>query len=438
MGLWVEKLEVGVDLEGQVGDVVVDAHRETRSGSVLRQLVVDGLGHGGGELLAGKAVATADQHRHDIPVPASHGFPDRGGNVEEQRFASRTGFLGAVQDCDLPHGGGQRVQEVFLRERPVEPHEQDTHLLPRLVEVPDYGDHRLDARTHDHHHPVGLGVTVVLHQGVLATRDLRESFHRLGENPGNGVVVAIRGLTGLEVGVRVLRGTANEGILGAQCSGTVLANQVGGNQVAQLVVGELDEGVEFVTGAETVEEMHERQPGTQGRQMRHGRHVVGLLHRCGTEHAAPRLTHGHHVLVVAENRQPLRSQGPRRDVEDRGGQLPGDPVHVGDHQQQALRGGEGGGQGPALEGTVHGAGCSALGLHLDDGGDRTEDILTPVGGPLIGQFGHGGAGGDRVDGAEFAQPVGDVRRGLVAVDDGALVHHWPSGIISMACTGHCS
>ena len=438
MGLRIEELEVGVDIEGQVGDVVVDAHREARPGTVLRQLVVDRLGHGGGELLAGQAVAATGQHRHHLPVPAGHGFPDGGGDVEEQRLAPRSGFLGAVQDGDLPHGGGQRGQEVFFREGPVEPHEQSTHLLPHLVEVLDHRDHRLYPRTHDHHHPVGLGVTVVLHQGVVTARDLLEAFQHLGEDPGHGVVVAVRGLAGLEVGVRVLRGTPDERVFGAQRPGAVFADQVGGNQFTQLVVGEFDEGVEFVAGAETVEEVHERQPGAQGRQMRDGRHVVGLLHRRGAEHAAARLAYGHHVLVITEDRQALRGQGTRRDVEDRGGQLPGDPVHVGDHQQQALRGGEGGGQGPALEGAVHGSGGASLGLHLDDGGHRAEDVPAPVGGPLVGQFGHGGTGGDRVDGAEFAQPVGDVGGGLVAVDDGALVHRWPSGIISMACTGHCS
>jgi hypothetical protein len=42
-------------------------------------------------------------------------------------------------------------------------------------------------------------------------------------------------------------------------------------------------------------------------------------------------------------------------VEDGAGQLARDLVHIGDHQQQALRGGEGGGQRAGLQRAVHGS-----------------------------------------------------------------------------------
>ncbi len=45
-------------------------------------------------------------------------------------------------------------------------------------------------------------------------------------------------------------------------------------------------------------------------------------------------------------------------------------------------------------------------------------------------------GRDRVDAADLVQAVRGRCGGLVAVDGGA--HQTPSGIISMACTGHCS
>ena len=47
------------------------------------------------------------------------------------------------------------------------------------------------------------------------------------------------------------------------------------------------------------------------------------------------------------------------------GQLAGDLVHVGDHQQQALRRGEGGGERAGLQRAVEGAGGAAFALHLD-------------------------------------------------------------------------
>ena len=52
--------------------------------------------------------------------------------------------------------------------------------------------------------------------------------------------------------------------------------------------------------------------------------------------AKPVAAHGHHVLVVAEDRQRMRGERPRRHMEDRWRQFAGDLVHVRDHQQQAL------------------------------------------------------------------------------------------------------
>ncbi len=58
------------------------------------------------------------------------------------------------------------------------------------------------------------------------------------------------------------------------------------------------------------------------------------------------------------------------NVKDRRRQFAGDLVHVGDHQQQSLRGRERGGQRPGLQGTMDGAGSAPFGLQFDDGGHR--------------------------------------------------------------------
>ena len=88
---------------------------------------------------------------------------------------------------------------------------------------------------------------------------------------------------------------------------------------------------------------------------------------------------GHDVGVVAEDRQRVGGQRARRDVDDERRQLAGDLVHVGDHQQQALRGREGRGQRAGLQRAVDGAGGAAFGLHLDHLRDRAPDVLLPLG-----------------------------------------------------------
>ena len=93
------------------------------------------------------------------------------------------------------------------------------------------------------------------------------------------------------------------------------------------------------------------------------------------------LAAGHHIGVVAEDRQRVRRQRARRDVHDERRQLAGDLVHVGDHQQQALRRGERRRQRAGLQRAVDGAGGAALGLHLGHLRDRAPEVLAPLARP---------------------------------------------------------
>ena len=120
--------------------------------------------------------------------------------------------------------------------------------------------------------------------------------------------------------------------------------------------------------------------------------------------------------MVAENRKRLGRQRARRNVEDRGGQLAGDLVHIGDHQQQALRGGEGGSERAGLQCAVQRARRAAFALHLDHRGHRAPDVRFQLGGPLVGPFAHGRRGRNRVNGDDFVDLVGHIGRGFIAVD----------------------
>ena len=176
--------------------------------------------------------------------------------------------------------------------------------------------------------------------------------------------------------------------------------------------------------------------GSQGGRLRHQREVVRLLHGCRREQGEAGLPDRHHVRVVTEDRQPLRRERPGGDVQHGRGQLTGDLVHVRDHQQQALRGGERGAQRPALQRAVQRAGGTAFALHLHDRRHVAPHVRLALAGPLVGEFRHRRRRGDRVDAADLVEPVRDRCGRLVAVERRA--HHSGSGSISMACTGHCS
>jgi hypothetical protein len=93
---------------------------------------------------------------------------------------------------------------------------------------------------------------------------------------------------------------------------------------------------------------------------------MGLLDRVGGQQGKSGLADGHDVLVVAENGEGMGGDGAGGDMQHAGQQLAGHLVHVGDHQQQALGGGEGAGQRTGRQRAVDGGGGTGFALKLSD------------------------------------------------------------------------
>ena len=154
---------------------------------------------------------------------------------------------------------------------------------------------------------------------------------------------------------------------------------MGGDQIlvdhgAESSGGELFDLGDFVGGAEAVEEVEEGHARFEGGGLGDERHVHDFLDGVGGEHGEAGGARGHDVAVVAEDGERVRGERAGGDVEDRGGEFAGDLVHVRDHQQQALRCREGGGERPRLQGAVQRAGGAAFALHLDDRGHGAPDV----------------------------------------------------------------
>ena len=103
-------------------------------------------------------------------------------------------------------------------------------------------------------------------------------------------------------------------------------------------------------------------------------------------------------------------------MDHRGGELTGDFVEVGEHQQQPLGGGEGGGEGPRLQRPVHDAGGAGLALHLHHLGHRAPEVGPALTGPAIGPLAHRRRRGDRVDRHHLVEAIGHPRHRFVAID----------------------
>ena len=397
-------------LQAGAGHVVVDAHGEV----VLHfagQVVIHSLDHGGVELLGAQAVTAA----HDLDVRAA-GFHQRGAHIGVQRLAQRAGLLGAVQNGDGLAGGGDSGHQVLHAEGTVEVNLDQAQLFTLLVEVVDGLFDGLAAGAHGDDDPLGIGSAHILEQLVLAAHQLGDLLHDLFHDFGHGVVVLVGGFTVLEVDVGVLGGALLMRMLRIQGALAEGLHLVPGNHGLDVLVVDGVDLLHFVAGTETVEEMQERHAALQRGQMSDQSQVHGFLNAVGGQHGETGLTAGHHVAVITENAQGMSGQSTGADMENARQQLAGDLVHVGDHQKQALAGGEGGGQRAGNKAAVHGARRARFGLHFAYMDGLAEKILRAFSRPLIHDLRHGRGRGDGVNGCHVAERIRNVANGGIAVN----------------------
>ncbi len=379
------------------------------------------LGHGKGEVLE-----HADDHRGSgvfrrQAIAAAH---DEGGvllavesflNVKVEGFAGGAGFLGAVKHGDALGGGGDGGHQVLHRERTVEVYRNEAHLLALGQHVVDGFLGGLGNGTHGDDDAVGILGAIVVEQVVFTAGDFRNLGHVFLHDFGHGLIVAVAGLAVLEENVAVFSHAAGYGSLGSEGAAAELCQRVAVEKRSQVILLKHLDFLDFVRGTETVEEVYERYARLDGRQVGDAGKVHYFLNRALGQHGEAGLSHGHYVLVVAENRQGVRGDGAGRNVEYGRQHLAGDFIHVGNHQQQTLRCGVGGGQRTGLQRAVHGAGGAALALHFLHHYSFAKDVFATCGSPFVNVFCHRRRGGDGVNGGHFREHVAHVGGCLVTV-----------------------
>ena len=243
---------------------------------------------------------------------------------------------------------------------------------------------RLGPRAHEHDHPLGVGRAHVVEQVVAAAGQPGEPVHVLLDDAGAVEVVLVDRLASLEVHVGVLAGAADGRPVGSHGPLSHRQHELLVDHGPQRVVAQELELLHLVRSAETVAEVDERHPRPQrGRRADQGQ-VVRLLHRARGEQGEPGLPHRHDVLVVAEDAERLRGERTGGHVPAGGRELTRDLVHRGDHEQQALAGGERGAERPGLERAVHGRRRPSLRLHLDHHRHRSPQVLLAGSAPGVG------------------------------------------------------
>ena len=111
------------------------------------------------------------------------------------------------------------------------------------------------------------------------------------------------------------------------------------------------------------------------------------------------------------------------DMKYAGEQLAGNFIHIGDHQKQALGGGEGGGQAAARKRTVDSGGRTRFRLHGADGHDLVEQVSASGRCKLVGLLAHWRRRSDGINSGHIAEGVSDMSGGRVPVHSFHLSHY---------------
>ena len=133
------------------------------------------------------------------------------------------------------------------------------------------------AGAHHHDHTLGIRGADIIEQVVLAPGQPGEFIHGLLDDAGGGLVIRVDRLAALEVNVRVLGGAAQLGTVGGQGPVAVFLDEFFIDHRAQVVIGELLDLVDFVRGAEAIEEVQEGHARFEGGGRGNQRHIVGFL-----------------------------------------------------------------------------------------------------------------------------------------------------------------
>ena len=397
-------------IQREVGHIVDDAEGEHALHVVLLQLVEHGEDRGRRRILRAEAVAAAD----DLLI-GDAGIGKGRDDVEIERLALRAGLLGAVENGDLLRGLGDGGKQLVRTERTVQADLDKTDLLTLCGEVVNdlFGD--IADGAHGDDHAVGIGSAVVVEELVIGAELGIDLAHVLFNDAGDGLIILVGGLAVLEEDVTILVRAAHNGVLGVQGALTEGLDGIHVDHVGQvLVVPDLDL-LQLMAGAEAVEEVQEGNSALDGGQVGNRGQVHDLLYAAFGQHRKAGLAAGHDVRVVTEDVQGVAGKGTGADVEDTGKQLAGDLVHIRDHQQQALGGRIGGGQGTGVQRAVHGTGRTGLRLHLLHLDSASENVLPAGSGPLVHIVGHRAGRGDGVDCRNFSKCVGYMGGSIVAV-----------------------
>ena len=153
---------------------------------------------------------------------------------------------------------------------------------------------------------LSLGISVVVEEVVVTSRDLSQLIHIVLNDSGDCIVEGVGGLTSLEEDVAVLCSTTYYRSMRTECTLTELTQSLLVDEWLEILVREVLDLLDLVRCAEAVEEVDERYAALDRCEVCYSSEVHNLLYRTRTELCETRHTSTHHVLVITKDRERLR------------------------------------------------------------------------------------------------------------------------------------
>ncbi len=190
--------------------------------------------------------------------------------------------------------------------------------------------------SHDDHDVLGIRMTEIVEQPILAADDSGEFVHASLDDIRSCDIESVYRFARLEEDVRILRCSFDRRTIRGEGILAVLNDQILREHIAHVVERNLFDFLDFVRRPETVEEVNHRNAAFQSGSLGDERHVHDFLHRAGSHQAESGRSRRHNVGMVTEYREGVRSDRTGRYMKHGGSQFAGDLEHVRDHQQQPL------------------------------------------------------------------------------------------------------
>ena len=399
----------GYNREREVGHVILDTDGESFFGCFGGEIAVhfENLRRSG--VLGTEAVTSADYHRGVLPAVKTVA------HIEVEGLTVGSWFLGAVEHGNPADTRRHSGEEMTCREGAVEMHRHKTHLLAVGAEIVDGLLYGLSHRSHSNDHAVGLRIAVIIEEAVIAAREAVHLLYIFLHYFRNSLIISVACLAVLEEHVGVLGHTAGHGGVRIQGAGAEFLQRLAVQEGCEVFLRKSLDFLDFMRGAETVEEIDERHTAPDCRKMSYSSKIHHLLHAAFAEHGETGLAGAHHILMVPENTESMGSECTRRHMEHTGKEFAGNLVHIRNHQQETLRRCICRGESTGLKRAVDSTCGTGLTLHLLDMDCLAEDILSTGSRPVIDILRHRRRGSDGIDRRHLAKHVAYMRGSLIAI-----------------------